>query len=83
MLHCFTRMPRTREIFAGGEDICDNWVRKLCNNFKKPTGGPGDNSDRIFRCLEIERQIQRKANAAILGVTSGESDHDNDKGSRE
>jgi hypothetical protein len=66
-----------------GEDIRDNWVRKLCNNFKKPTGQPGNNLDRIFRCLEIEHQIQRKANAAILGVTSGESDHDNNIGSRE
>ncbi len=66
-----------------GEGICDNWVRKLCNNIKKPTGKPGNNSDQIFRCLKIERHIQRKANAAILGATSGELDHDNNIGSRE
>ncbi len=66
-----------------GENICDNWVKKLCNNFKKPTGWPGDNSDRIFCCLKIERQIQRKANAVILGATSAELDHDNNIGSRE
>jgi hypothetical protein len=66
-----------------GEDIRDNWVRKLCNNFKKPTGRPGNNLDQIYHCLEIERQIQRKANAAILGATSGESDDDNDIESRE
>jgi hypothetical protein len=34
-----------------GEDIRDNWVRKLCNNFKKPAGWPGDNLDQIFHCL--------------------------------
>jgi hypothetical protein len=61
-----------------GEDIRDDWVRKLCNNFKKPTGRPGDNLDQIFRCLKIERQIQHTANAAILGVTSGESGHELD-----
>jgi hypothetical protein len=66
-----------------GEDIRDNWVRKLCNNFKKPTGRPSDNLDLIFHCLEIEPQIQCKANVAILGATSGESDHDNNIGSRE
>ncbi len=58
-----------RRDLCRGEDICDNWVRKLCNNFKKPTGRPCDNSDQIFRCLKIERQIQRKANEAILGVS--------------
>jgi hypothetical protein len=66
-----------------GEDIHDNWVRKLCNNFKKPTGRPGNNSDQIFRCLEIECQIQRKMNAAKLEATSGELDHNKDIGSRE
>jgi hypothetical protein len=66
-----------------GENICDNWVRKLCNNFKKPTGRPHNNLDRIFCCLKIERQIQRKGNAAILGATSDDSDHDNNIGSRE
>ncbi len=58
-------------------------MRKLCNNFKKPTGRRGNNSDQIFRCLEIECQIQCKANAAILGATSGKLDHDNNIGSRE
>ncbi len=63
--------------------IHDNWVRKLCNNFKKPTGKPGDNLGQIFCCLEIEHRIQRKANAAILGAISGELDHGNDQGHRE
>ena len=53
------------------------------HNFKKQTGKPGDNSDQIFRCLDIERQIQHKANAAILRASSGKLDHDKDIGSRE
>ena len=39
-----------------GEDIRDNWVRKLCKS--------GDLTDRIYRCLAIERWIQRRASAA-------------------
>ncbi len=53
-----------------GEDICDNWVRKLFNNFKKLTGRLGNNLDQIFYCLEIERRIQGKANAAIYLATN-------------
>ena len=48
---------------------------------KKPTGKPGDLLDRHFRCLAIERRIQDRANAAILGVDSAESSHHNDDGS--
>ncbi len=66
-----------------GEGICDNWVRKLCNNFNRPTGRPGDNSDQIFCYLKIERLIKHTANAAILGATSGKLDHENNQGSRE
>ena len=49
------------------EALRENWVKKLCNNFKKPTGRTGENGDRIARCIEIERRIQEAANAAILG----------------
>jgi hypothetical protein len=42
-----------------GEDIRDNWVRKLCNNFKKPTGKPGDLTDRIYRC-RVQRVVYVK-----------------------
>jgi hypothetical protein len=66
-----------------GEDIREDWVRKLCNNFKKLTGRPSNYSDQIFCCLKVECQIHRKENAAILGATSGELDHDNNIGSRE
>ncbi len=66
-----------------GDDIRDNWVRKLCNNFKKPTGKPGDLTDRIYCCLAIERRIQRRVSAAILGASSGESENENDLGSKD
>ncbi len=51
-----------------GEDLWDNWNKKLCNRMQKPTGKPGVNTDRIFRCIEIERRIQDDAVAAILGA---------------
>ena len=41
-----------------GEDLRDKWNRKLCNRMHKPTGKPGALTDRIFRCIEIERRIQ-------------------------
>ena len=55
--------------------LCDNWVKKLCNNFKKPTGCTGENGDRIKRCITIEHHIQDEANAAALVVSSAESEH--------
>ena len=64
-----------------GEDLRDNWNRKLCNRMQKPTGKPGAKTDRIFRCIAIERRIQDAANAAILGIDSAESRHSRDDGS--
>ena len=64
-----------------GEDLRDNWNRKLCNRMQKLTGKPGALTDRIFRCLAIERRIQDEANAAIFGADSAESSHGRDDGS--
>ena len=37
------------------DDLKCNWVCKLCNNMKKPTGRSGGSAtDRIHRCLEIQ-----------------------------
>ena len=80
---CLYQSASNENELRRGEDIRDNWVRKLCNNFKKPTGKPGDLTDRIYRCLAIERRIQRKASAAILGASSGESSNENDHGSKD
>jgi hypothetical protein len=55
----------------------------LCNNFKQPTGKPGNTTDRIYCCLAIERRIQRKASAAILGASSGKSSNEDDQGSKD
>ena len=69
-------------VLRRGEDVRDNWVKKLCKNMKKPTGKPGDLRDRHFRCLGIERRIQDRANAAILGIDSAESSHRDDDGTK-
>jgi len=63
-----------------GEDLWDNWNRKLCNRMQKPTGKPGVLSDRIYRCIAIECRIQDEANAAMLGTDSAESGHSGDDG---
>jgi len=50
------------------DDLKKNWVRKLCNNMKKPTGRMGaDAKDRINECIEIERRILEKSSSGILG----------------
>ena len=50
------------------DDLKKNWVRKLCNNMKKPTGRMGaDAKDRINQCIEIERRILDKSSSGILG----------------
>jgi hypothetical protein len=67
-------------VLRRGEDIRDNWNKKLCNRMQKPTGKPGVNTDRIFHCIEIERHIQDEAAAAILGAESAESAHSRDDG---
>jgi hypothetical protein len=69
-----------KAVLHRGEDVRDNWVKKLCKNMKKPTGKPGDFRDRHFRCLGIECRIQDRANAAILGIDSAESSHRDDDG---
>jgi hypothetical protein len=63
-----------------GENLWDNWNRKLCNRMQKPTGKPGATSDRIFQCMAIEHRIQDEANASILGADSAESSHFRDDG---
>ena len=67
-------------VLRRGEDLRDNWNKKLCNRMQKPTGKPGVNTDHIFRCIEIERRIQDEAAAAILGAESAESAHSRDDG---
>ena len=70
------------------DDLKKNWVRKLCNNMKKPTGRMGaDAKDRINQCIEIERRILAKSSSGILGGSdedelnpSSSSSSDNEDG---
>jgi hypothetical protein len=57
-------------------DLKRNWLYKLCNNYKKPTGVTGDIEDRINHCIEIDRRIQRSTSSGLLGASSGEDDED-------
>jgi hypothetical protein len=53
------------------DDLKKNWVRKLCNNMKKPTGRMGaDAKDRINKCIGIERKILDRTSSGILGGSS-------------
>ena len=55
------------------KELRDNWVKKLCNNFRKPTGMTGEMGDRVLRCIAIERRIMAMTDSVVLG---GESDDD-------
>ncbi len=41
------------------QDIRNHWTKKLCNNYKKPTGKSGDITDRVHRCICIDCEIVR------------------------
>jgi hypothetical protein len=58
-----------------GEDLRDNWIKKLCNRMQKPSGEPGKHCDRILHCIEIKHCIMDAARVAMLGVASAESGH--------
>ena len=57
-------------------DLKEHWMRNLCNNMKKPTGGTGERGDRINRCIAIERKIMEKTNSGLLGFSSEDENHD-------
>ena len=53
------------------DNLKPNWVHKLCNNMKKPTGRSGaDPNDRTNCCLEIQRKTLDKTALGILGTSS-------------
>ena len=59
------------------KELRDNWVKKLCNNFKKPTGMTGEMGDRVLRCIVIERRIMEMTDSVFLGVESDDKfDHE-------
>ena len=54
------------------DDLKRHWVKNLCNNMKKPTGKPDRISERILRCIGIEREIMRKTHAGMMGIEESE-----------
>jgi hypothetical protein len=61
------------------DDLRGHWVKNLCQNMKKPTGRPGENSDRTHRCIAIERKIMEKTHAGMMGIEESEDEgHDSD-----
>ena len=61
------------------DDLKRHWVKNLCQNMKKPTGRPGENSDRTHRCIAIERKIMEKTHAGMMGIEESEDEgHDSD-----
>ncbi len=56
-------------------DLKKHWHKVLCNGGKKPTGKPGANTDRIFRCIAIERQILEKTSSGMMGASSLEDEN--------
>lgn len=71
------------------EDIKRQWIEKLCNKMKKPTGNTGQEAkNRIFRCQQIQLAILRSVDAAMLGGgeesdSGGEDSDDEDEDSEE
>jgi hypothetical protein len=42
------------------------WRFKMCNNYKKPTGGGGRKYELLLQCLAIARKIMKKSSATVL-----------------
>ena len=80
LLLCTRESQSNETTHCQGEDLCDNWNKKLCNHMQQPTGMPGALTNRIFCCLVIECRIQDEAKVAILGVNLAESSHGCDDG---
>jgi len=66
-----------------GDDMRKHWLRKLCNNMKKPMGSTGGNEDHIHECIAIERRIMEKTHSGMLGLSDGDDEdaEDEDGGS--
>ena len=61
------------------DDLKRHWIKNLCQSMKKPTGRPGENSDRTHRCIAIERRIMEKTHAGMMGIEESEGE-DEDRG---
>jgi hypothetical protein len=53
------------------DDVKRHWTDKCCNEFKKPTGSPGDpKRDMILSCQRIHQRILKKSASSIMGADS-------------
>ncbi len=57
---------------CAAQDIWDHWTKKLCNNYKKPTGKSGDITDQVHHCIRIDHEIGLQQDAGVLGASSAE-----------
>ncbi len=48
------------EILCDTADMKKHWIKVLCNGMEKPTGRTGEASNRIHRCMAIEKKILTK-----------------------
>jgi hypothetical protein len=51
-----------------------HWIKVLCNGMKKPTGRTGEASNRIHRCMAIEKKILKKNHLGMQGFSSFEDE---------
>jgi hypothetical protein len=54
------------------KDVKKHWIKKLCNNMKKPTGWTGEDGNQINWCMAIEKKIMRKTHSGMLGFALDE-----------
>ena len=60
--------------FRDVKDMKLHWQKRLCNNYKKPTGKMGEPGNRINRCNDIANAIEKKHAAGVLGASSAEEE---------
>ena len=77
----YQNVSKEENLRRGGDFcICDNRVKKLGEQLKKPKGHPGKQGGSNIRCFENDRPTQQKSNTGIiLGTFSAESDHQKKK----
>jgi hypothetical protein len=51
------------------KDLKLHWIKKLCNNYKKPTGKTGEPGNCINKCIEIANASDAKNKAGLLGAS--------------
>jgi hypothetical protein len=58
------------------DNLKRHYVPNLCQSMKKPTGKPGENTNRVLQCIAIERKIMDKTYSGMLDI---EENNDEEK----